>query len=880
MSKESLNKDDDENKWKTKIVSEHVSVIKCKLNTIINNCKDNKLHTIIKDHVFKANKIILEGIYLFNIYLLHIIEKNIMMPITTTTIRRCMRHLLTNASKSRSTGNADEDKLIADVKEQYFDFLTDGREHDFLCNENGLMKPLEATCDAYLTNIKLHIRLNFKKYQRRYIMCKLTKYIESLSIDECLNDSKFLLYAIQQHINGNIKYSYKTDKRINRYNKLFEELKIDNFIKQETKILKDYINLDIESGDEISSVSDTEIFNYLRYFSVMLKELTVNNIRRFSLIPHFVPKIRYIRFEARPLCEIYNKWTNKTINVTDFEKKFQMYLNEMFAINKQFKKRLKKYPTIRSISTDGYSVSIGFQKTKEIRYLPKAKKSSNELSNKPKPIKKSYTKTKKGVALLNLETVYLKLPKNTGMIFDANELKTTEDFLNKFNIAGADPGNMVMLDVSLENGLHFTIHKNYYNDVANITRNKQLLDAETEKKKMNEIYSDMSLETIKTTSINEYMKYVKIVRKNWDRIWDFCTSPKIISLKFDSYVNKDKAISRIAKEIIMSVKDESKVYPRHSKYFNKQKYDEDKNKPLLLAIGTGNGNMTISNTKNSTPKGPIKKLVKELSKYCIVILVPENNTSQLCCECGNFLEPVSVYKFQSKNKQNQNKFESGLCADHESVEDDMENKISEIKISLTKENKKMINTNKKIISNIDGKTTNNQLKNQKIIDIIKEHNRELVEKIKNTEYYGESYRLRRCAHKHEETNRCLLWERNMNASLNMPKMMRSILLTGTKGIFADPKGRLKLAHTKKKDIGGSLMTDTNELRVGKELSILAYKDNQITNKDRKSIKKENVMQQIKAKITEIELTDILDKTKVLVKGKKQKPIRSALYSYK
>ena len=97
----------------------------------------------------------------------------------------------------------------------------------------------------------------------------------------------------------------------------------------------------------------------------------------------------------------------------------------------------------------------------------------------------------------------------------------------------------------------------------------------------------------------------------------------------------------------------------------------------------------------------------------------------------------------------------------------------------------------------------------------------------------------------------------MNASRNMPKMMRSILLTGTKGIFA-----------KKKNVnrGRSLITDASKFCIVKQLSTLARKDNQIIDEDPKSIKEGNEVKQIN------------QKTKVLVRGKKPKPIRpSALF---
>ncbi|MBS1736813.1 MAG: hypothetical protein JSS98_09470, partial [Bacteroidetes bacterium] len=564
----SANVDSDEPKLKTKKKIDEIHVIKCKLKNVIKKSKGYKLRDIIKEHVCRTNKIILEGIYLFNIYILYILEYNKPMTINKSTIRRCARLLLDGAGDSRLTGNVDEDILIKLVRDKYFEFPVEDRKHDFSCDENSLMKPVEATCDSYLTNLKLHIGLNFKRYQKRYLMSKLTKYVQLLLGEERLNDCKFILYAVQQHINGNTKFSYRTDERLNRYNQLFEKFKLNGFIEQETKILKEHIKFNIESGQEISAVSDEKIFYYLRYFCVLLKELTVNNIKKFSLIPHFAPKNRHIHFEARSLCVIYNKWKNEKIKIKDFEKNYKKYFDKMFTTKKRFRKMLKKYPDIRSISTDGYSISIGFQKLKTVKFAPKTKKSPNEPDNKPKqktkPIEKPIKKTEKEPEKepLDFETEYNNLPKNTEKIFEVNDIRTTEDFLNKFNIAGCDPGNAVMLDISFENGLHFTIHKNYYNDLAHVTRNKILLDEETEKKGMNEIYSEMALETTKTTSIDEYMKYVKTVRRNWDRIWDFCTSQKITSLKFDSHVYKDKAISRIAKEIVSAAQDQTKVYKR------------------------------------------------------------------------------------------------------------------------------------------------------------------------------------------------------------------------------------------------------------------------------------------------------------------------------
>ena len=94
---------------KTKDFVEAVSSIKSKLNGLVVNTENDgdKLIGIIKSQVCKTNKIVLEGTYLFNIYLLYILENNINMKITQNTIRRCCRHLLINGHKSRKSKKND-----------------------------------------------------------------------------------------------------------------------------------------------------------------------------------------------------------------------------------------------------------------------------------------------------------------------------------------------------------------------------------------------------------------------------------------------------------------------------------------------------------------------------------------------------------------------------------------------------------------------------------------------------------------------------------------------------------------------------------------------------------------------------------------------------
>lgn len=774
-------------KTKTRTFIEGTRTLKCKLNSI---CDNDIIKQLIINRVHKSNKIIFEGSQLFYIYILYIIENNIQIKITSNTIRRCMRHLIIDSCNSRVRGKTEEDKLIKikedqiikKVKNTYFNFNTIGRENDFI-NEDELMKPIEATCDIYFTNLKLHISRNFKKYQRRYLFYKLSKLINKTT-NELIGKSnvKFIVYAVQQKINGNLDYSYRTDIRKNKYDKIVNEFDIIKFINNENILIKNNIKLPIGSSEELVNISEDNIYDYLKYFHMMLKELSENKEKKFNLIPHFSPKMRYVRLEARPLSKIYNDWkkeinsdkNNIKINVKDFEKDFRNYLDEMFTVKRKFKKILKKYPTVRSICTNGYDVSIGFEKTKTIHYIPKKKE---EDDKKIIPEKKE----KKIKELIDFEEKYTK-----NGLFDATEIKSNNEFLNKFDIGGVDPGNSIMLDISMENGLHTTVHKNYYQDLSHITRNKEILERKIEENKMNEIYSEMSLDNTKTINIKEFMKYVEKVRKHWKKIWEFSENKKILSLKFDTFVHKEYAISRIAKEIVNKIKNEETVSERHKKYFNKGKFTENKDKPIILAIGTGNGNITINNTKHSQPKGPIKKLVNELSKQCVVILTCEHNTSQMCNECNNFLTNVDEYKFpkmKNKHKMDKSKEEQDI-----QQSDEINDKIINNKIGITKRNREIIHECKKIkyfnekIHEKDNKIEKS-INNNKLDKTIEK----LENQVADIGYYGPSYRIRCCANKHEKTKRCILWERNMNASKNMIKMMRNILINQTKGEFLNKK---------------------------------------------------------------------------------------------
>jgi hypothetical protein len=151
---------------------------------------------------------------------------------------------------------------------------------------------------------------------------------------------------------------------------------------------------------------------------------------------------------------------------------------------------------------------------------------------------------------------------------------------------------------------------------------------------MKNIYKELSDSCYKkTVDIKKYTEYIKIYRNHKDTIWNFYKQNKVQSLELDSYINKKKALHTIVRRIVPKHNDSIEFNKSQNKHVNAKINDNVKNKPTLIAFGKGNGNITINNLKNGGPKGPVKALALELSKYCIVILTDEYNTSKICSNC-------------------------------------------------------------------------------------------------------------------------------------------------------------------------------------------------------------------------------------------------------
>jgi hypothetical protein len=407
----------------------------------------------------------------------------------------------------------------------------------------------------------------------------------------------------------------------------------------------------------------------------MLETLEKLNVKRFDLMPHMQLGMHHVHLGSRYLSVIYNEWKKlkkNKINIQDFAKNYEKYYKEMFNLNYFNKRKDLKNLIPVSFSSDGIAISCMFRTEK------KTKIKSDNKDEKKKDIPK-------------IDLAKLQIIKG---FYDADEVLCNELFLNQFHIIGVDPGNADMLTCVSETGRTFVISKAFYYQIAHINANKKKRESLEKKSEISEIFKLLALETHRTADINTYLKYFKKVCDNWNKIWNFYSSFKMNRLKFDGYIHKQRAITTIVRKITQkrhkqkrkqgkskeSSKEQDRInielkkqyendknkfdtnllsklginidktYSGTNKYFDKIKYEILKNLPILFAFGKGNGSLTISNTKGTGPKGPVKRILIELSKKALVLGTDENNSSKLTNCHEEVAEHPEMIHFRKKEK--------------------------------------------------------------------------------------------------------------------------------------------------------------------------------------------------------------------------------------
>jgi hypothetical protein len=500
----------------------------------------------------------------------------------------------------------------------------------------------------------------------------------------------------------------------------------------------------------------------IKYYAKLIKYQLEKKENSFTIIPQISLGYQHIMFDCRIMNVIYNKWKGTTISVESFNEKYFEYFNEMFNIKKKCARRYKGGYKPKLLSTDGFSVSVLFAKKTKAKAKRKIKKPTGANTK------------------IDLSTLNEGKPLKFGM-FEAKDITCSDEYLENYHKKGIDSGNQYMISQISEAGRSTIITKGYYNELSHINLNKRRQEKLIKDCKMNDIYKELSDAPRTTTKYQDYNKYVLIVRKHSQNIWTFYGRDDLRGLKYDTYVNKRSAICKIVRELVpgtrggkrkkgcnnnnnegetideengLSGQDISLTgkhkgeHRKHKKnaYFDADKHEILKELPTMIAFGKGNGSLSINNTKGCTPHGPIKRIVKELSKVSLVILTDEDYSSQMCCKCETKLIHSKVIEDINKNKIKQ----------EQKKKDEDETYITRMqRIS-------------------DGRRLKTEIK---LGGRLKNKNEKELAKLK-VEY--ECYKL--CCCKNKECGH-KLWHRDINAAINMITIMIRALTKKPLGAF-------------------------------------------------------------------------------------------------
>jgi hypothetical protein len=775
--------------------------VKFKLETIV---KDPKLVDIINNAVIKENKIIFEGMNLFNNYIFYCLDNNLPVNIDTTLIRQCcmividpkkkLGKIKINFAKPDLTGKTKEEILVIEQKykekkDRYEEVGKANRDRvkiirlahktyfpkeslEKFSNDIGIMLPIELFSDTFLANIENHITYNYFKFQLRYLSAIIKKELNKFDLDD--KQISIISRYIQKCITINEKIDFVCNDKlsIDIYSKIKNS--IDGIIKGQIKLVTikrcQYIDLKLTTETSMfykkcyeQSVLKKNMNDVIKYFGMISKYLTDNDEKSFTVIPQISLGYQHIMFDSRIMSSFYNKWKDTKLSVRLFEEKYDEYFNEMFNLKQKCARLYKQGNESKILSTDGFSVSVMFV-------------NKNKIKTKKPNKKKAKKEDKIDLSTLN-EGNAIK-----GM-YDADNITCSDEYLNKYHKKGIDSGNQNMIYQVSEAERSTVITKGYYNELSHINLNKRKQDKLIKDCKMNDIYKELSDAPRTTTKYQDYNKYVLIIRKYSQDIWTFYGRDDVRGLKYDTYVNKRSAICKIVRELIPGVRGGKRKKERNNNgndnegeiineenglsfqdysasgkhkgehrkhhrdaYFDADKHNKIKGLPTMIAFGKGNGSLTINNTKGCTPHGPIKRIVKELSKVCLVILTNEDYSSQMCCKCETKLIHPKVIEDLNKNEERRELMKK--------VEDEA------------------YITRMKRIS--DGKRLKMKIK---LGGRLKSRNEKALAKLK-VEY--ECYKL--CCCKNKECGH-KLWHRDMNAAINMITIMTRTLTKKPLGIF-------------------------------------------------------------------------------------------------
>lgn len=572
------------------------TVVKSTLNRFCNN---DFIKSHLQDYCFQTNFILNETYLFVNLHINRILENNL-----TSDYKTLNETFFNNVFMGLKKDVKDESKRFKEIELKdtynlYKQSLPTDFEHADTKGKSQLLTELSLQLSTITNN---HLKLNFYK--------RFSKYLQLQHPD---TDWKTIYKIVNSILLSKTKYDESTDTEIKQhplvihYREKFLNRTLEELLKSDVWII-------LKQLREILIYNETRLTN--EHDAGLEYKFRTQNARLFSMLPlKQLSNLSYMILTRQPLyyllksslgndfTTILNNNDKPLSNVNYFtETTYKQICNELFN-TKYFETQIKEF---HYFMTDGKTVSIVLKKRS---FQPRKRKTKLEIENdKKEPQKKKVIKKVKSV-------------KN-----EKQEKKINKENLD---LIGIDPG-LRMVFVGCRNTIDRTTKKNhitklsskqYYKDIKS-TRMSIKLKKLIERNNLSNLFSSTA-PSRRTSKIDQLGLCIRTITEKLHKLIRTLMESKVREWKFDKYRFQQKKIVEICKMLS-----------------GKARPEEERN----VIIGWGNWSNPNNSIIRGQKRGPVKRIMKELRRWCRVETIDEYNTSKKCSKCLSDTEKMKYKK--------------------------------------------------------------------------------------------------------------------------------------------------------------------------------------------------------------------------------------------
>jgi len=425
------------------------------------------LNDVLQELIISTSKIIHRVSLIFNRLLIYLIENKISLPTFNQTF---FNHIAIHGMRERILKKDTINKEFVSLYEN--EFNPEYNQFPPLHRQEGDTQAITYACNKYKTNFLNTIFVPFLTRQKKFILTWL-------KVNNIEGKKKSLFYRIQNKINGwNIRDITFTPEDI-KDEENTKINKINEFIKEERKMLKNPSNLD----DQWLKGRIHTVLLYYYHINQFYHQEGVGN-----------------KFRLAPLCEI----KCQSLSVDD-----KVLNNILINVRKRCEKKNTPYPNfMKKIKAQDKTKDEVWKAVFNYDGLRKRRRFSHHVDTDGVKVCFHFKVTKKNINRRNRR--------------QKHRVKKKSKNKEKQRIISIDPGrtNLITAYDNKKECFYTLTRRTYYRFSGMKDRIKKVRNRNLEMKGMYEALSQAPTRSIRD---NDWCRYQMVLVRNYDKIWEFKT---------------------------------------------------------------------------------------------------------------------------------------------------------------------------------------------------------------------------------------------------------------------------------------------------------------------------------------------------------------------